>query len=231
MVMSEWLFIALLSVVTGLDRTATTQFQIARPLVCAALAGWVLGIFPVALQFGVMLELLWIMRIPVGATIAPDDTQAAIASVVLFKMFMTGVPTEDLILMVIIGVFVVTFAQVGKCFDVWARHCNEFFFQRCLSLDTLQGWSLTRNHLAGLLLFSVAYLLSFGLIVASGSALLYLASDMLSMFAGSDNRLLPMVFPFVGIAVTLMVLRVKNTVPLFVGGFIMSYGLLLVFGA
>ncbi|MCD6527516.1 MAG: PTS sugar transporter subunit IIC [Desulfuromonas sp.] len=231
MEMSEWFFIALLSVVAGLDRTAVAQLQLSRPLVCAALAGFILDIFPMALQLGVMLELLWIMRIPVGAAIAPDDTQAAIGGVVLVKLFASGAAEHDLILIVVIGILAVIFAEVGKCFDVWARHRNEYFFQRSAAQLAGNRWHHPGwSHLSGLSLFAAASLFSVGFVVAAGFALLFFCDSALSSLSIGSSRILPMVFPVVGIAATLTMLRVKNTILLLVGGFVVTYGLLLVLG-
>jgi PTS system mannose-specific IIC component len=72
----------LLGVLAGtlcyLDRTAGFQTMIHRPLVAGTLSGWIFGDFAAGAQAGALLELIHIARLPVGASIPPDDTGAAL---------------------------------------------------------------------------------------------------------------------------------------------------------
>src|SRR5210317_613945 len=83
MVVADYLFAGLVSMLTGLDRVALVQLMISRPLVAGPLTGWVLGSPLVGLEVGMLLELLWLGRLPVGAAIPPDDTQVAVGATVL----------------------------------------------------------------------------------------------------------------------------------------------------
>ena len=74
---------ALVALICGLDRMAVLQVMVSRPIVAAPLVAWLLGDPLVGLQIGMMVELLWLARLPVGAAIPPDDTQVAVASSVL----------------------------------------------------------------------------------------------------------------------------------------------------
>lgn len=227
MAVEQWGLIVVLSVIVGLDRTATTQFQLSRPLVCASLAGLLLQNFPHAFQLGLMLELLWITRIPVGAAIAPDDTQATIGGVVLLRLFATGDAAYDLMLLLLVGVVAVICAELSKCFDVWARHRNEHLFQRAVAQLESHSWSaFGQHHYCGLLYFSGAALASLGLMLFAGGLLIPQLSGVMTQLNFGDSGLGPLVFPFVGVAGTLAVLRVKNTLPLFCGGFGLTYILL-----
>src|SRR3970040_896120 len=49
-----------------------------RPLVVASVMGAVFGNFAAGAQVGAVLELLYIARLPVGASVPPDDTGAAV---------------------------------------------------------------------------------------------------------------------------------------------------------
>ncbi|MEA3464701.1 MAG: PTS sugar transporter subunit IIC [Thermodesulfobacteriota bacterium] len=223
MTTAQWLMIIVVSVLSGIDRTAMAQTMLSRPLVCASLTGLLLGIFPAAFQLGLMLELLWLMRLPVGATIAPDDTQAAIGAVVLVKLFACQLPEHQLGLIVFIGVIVVVMAEVGKCWDVWARHINERLFLNAVrGLDRSCTHSLVVNHYAGLCVFACAALISLSFIVGGGSAILWggmrYMGSMATLFT-LNGQWLVCVFVLVGVAATLKVLQVKHTVPLFVGGY------------
>lgn len=224
MVGGEWIAIAVLSVVAGLDRTATTQFQLSRPLVCASLAGVLLQNFSLAFQLGLMLELLWITRIPVGAAIAPDDTQATIGGVVLLRLFATGDPAHDGVLLLLVGAVAVVCAELCKCFDVWARHRNEQLFQQAVAHLESRSWTaVSLHHYRGLLYFGGSALASLGLVVLTGGLLFSQLGAVMSQMSFDDSGLGPLVFPLVGVAGTLAVLRVKNTLPLFCGGFVVTY--------
>lgn len=230
MTTAQWLMIVVVSVLSGLDRTAMAQTMLSRPLVCASLTGYLMGIFPEAFQLGIMLELLWLMRLPVGATIAPDDTQAAIGAVVLVKLFAYQLPEHQFGLIVFIGAIVVVLAEVGKCWDVWARHLNERLYLNAVNgIDCSSVRSLVVNHYAGLCVFACAAFISLSFIVVGGSAVLwggmrYLGS-MTSIFT-FNGQWLVYVFPLVGVAATLRVLQVKHTMPLFVGGYSVTLMLL-----
>jgi PTS system mannose-specific IIC component len=71
---------ALIGGVCYLDRTAACQFMLHRPLVVATLVGAVFGNVAAGAQVGAVLELLYIARLPVGASVPPDDTGAGIFS-------------------------------------------------------------------------------------------------------------------------------------------------------
>ena len=58
---------ALVSLICGLDRVAILQIMISRPIVAAPLTALLLGDPLIGLQIGVMVELLWLARLPVGA--------------------------------------------------------------------------------------------------------------------------------------------------------------------
>lgn len=224
MAAEQWGLIAVLSVIVGLDRTATTQFQLSRPLVCASLAGFVLQNFPQAFQLGLMLELLWITRIPVGAAISPDDTQTTIGGVVLLRLFATGDASYDLMLLLLVGVVAVICAELSKCFDVWARHRNEQLFQRAVSQLESDSWSaFSQQHYRGLVYFGCGALASLGLMLLVGGLLISQLGGVMAQLDFGDSGLASLVFPLVGVAGTLAVLRVRNSLPLFCGGFGITY--------
>ncbi len=68
---------ALVGGVCYLDRTAAFQLMLHRPLVVATAVGAIFGNLAAGAQVGAVLELLYLARLPVGASIPPDDTGAA----------------------------------------------------------------------------------------------------------------------------------------------------------
>lgn len=76
----SWLALGLLGGVVALDATAFPQIMVSRPLVAAALAGW-LGGQPVAgLAIGAVLEVFDLVVLPFGATRNPESGPAAVAA-------------------------------------------------------------------------------------------------------------------------------------------------------
>ena len=66
-----------------LDRYQIGQIMISRPIVVGPIIGVALGDIPLGLAVGVLFEVLWLRRPPIGGFIAPDVTfSTAIASAV-----------------------------------------------------------------------------------------------------------------------------------------------------
>jgi len=74
------LLIAAVGGLLGLDRTALGQFMISEPIVAAPLIGWFLGDTAAGIVIGVVLELIWVLDLPVGTFVPADSTIAAIAA-------------------------------------------------------------------------------------------------------------------------------------------------------
>ncbi len=115
---------ALVALICGLDRMALLQVMVSRPIVAAPLVGWLLGDPLVGLQIGMMVELLWLARLPMGAAIPPDDTQVAVASSVLainLGRVFEAPGTELLLLCLLVAI---PLGKVGQFFDRFSRQYN-----------------------------------------------------------------------------------------------------------
>ncbi len=75
------LLASLAGAVIGLDRTAAGQFMFSQPIVAGPVAGWMLGDITSGLVIGAMLELIWLLDLPVGTFVPADSTIAAIFAV------------------------------------------------------------------------------------------------------------------------------------------------------
>ena len=81
--MIQWLPVvklALLGGFLGLDRGPFLQSLMSRPLPAATLAGYLLGDPGMGLFCGLLLEPLWMMTLPVGGAVPPNETAAAITA-------------------------------------------------------------------------------------------------------------------------------------------------------
>lgn len=72
------LSVSVLGGLIGLDRTALGQFMISQPVVAGPLIGWILGDAGTGLVIGAVLEMLWVMDMPIGTFVPADSTIAAI---------------------------------------------------------------------------------------------------------------------------------------------------------
>jgi PTS system mannose-specific IIC component len=180
MVIADYLLAGLVAMLTGLDRVALVQVMISRPLVAAPLTGLVLGNPLLGLEVGMLLELLWLGRLPVGAAIPPDDTQVAVGATVLaFSMGqmldLVGMP------MVILAVLVaIPLGKFGQIFDRLARNVNDRLAVAGLkSLGNGNTNGLERRHLMGLISFAVSSLATACVIVLIYSLIIVGAASLL----------------------------------------------------
>lgn len=108
-----------------LDRFQVFQVMISRPMVSAPLVGWIIGDLSAGLASGLLFEMLWLRRPPVGGFISPDVTLSSIATCavsasvraetgaellpIVFLSFLTLLPTAflgiklDILLRILVG--------------------------------------------------------------------------------------------------------------------------------
>ena len=125
MPVADYLLAGLVSMLTGLDRVALAQFMISRPLVAGPLTGWVLGNPLIGLEVGMLLELLWLGRMPVGAAIPPDDTQVAVGATVLALSMGGPLGLHGMPLVILAVLIAIPLGKFGQVFDRLARHAND----------------------------------------------------------------------------------------------------------
>jgi PTS system mannose-specific IIC component len=220
MVVGDYLLAGLVAMLTGLDRVALVQVMISRPLVAGPLTGWVLGSPLIGLEVGMLLELLWLGRLPVGAAIPPDDTQVAVGATVLAlsvgpTLGLSGMP------MVILSVLIaIPLGKFGQVFDRLARHVNDrlaVFGQTALMAGNTGG--LERNHLFGLASFALASLATALVIILVGSFVLYSVAPLLIGTVQEVGLSLQYSLILVGAAVLLGTINVNRSNSLFCAAF------------
>jgi len=118
--------ITIVSVVVGIlymDRVAVFQGMLHRPIVVSLVGGLILGALRESMMAGLLLEILWIARLPVGATVPPDDTTAALFAVCAI----TALSSFRTITMADVGFVVsvsVVVGEVAKEADIFVRKIN-----------------------------------------------------------------------------------------------------------
>lgn len=220
MVIADYLLAGLVAMLTGLDRVALVQVMISRPLVAAPLTGLVLGNPLLGLEVGMLLELLWLGRLPVGAAIPPDDTQVAVGATVLaFSMGqmldLVGMP------MVILAVLVaIPLGKFGQIFDRLARKVNDRLAVAGLkALGNGNTNGLERRHLVGLTSFAVSSLATACVIVLIGSVILFYTAPQLIGAVRDTGLSLQYSLIIVGAASLLGTINVNRSISLFCAAF------------
>lgn len=152
----RFLLVAAVGAVCYLDRTAACQFMLHRPLIAASLAGAIFGNFFAGAQVGAVLELFYLARLPVGASIPPDDTGGAFfagsaaAGVSSSIGLDAGSFTEVLLLSVLA-------AETGKLADRFVRKVNGRIARLVVeSVDRGDVQAVEHGLHAGLTIFAVS---------------------------------------------------------------------------
>lgn len=89
--MTELLLLVLAGGLAGLDGAGLGQFMVSRPLVSAALGGWVLGDPAAGIAVGGLLELFHLPILPIGGRRLPEPGPASVAGGAIAASF-AGLP-------------------------------------------------------------------------------------------------------------------------------------------
>jgi PTS system mannose-specific IIC component len=179
--------------VVGLDLVSVPQGLLSRPLISAAVAGWLVGDVETGLRVGAILELFALDVLPVGASRYPEYGPAAIGAVFLAA----GLPKWDGVgVGALLGLLVAMLA--GYSLE-WLRHANARDVHRhSAELDAGSAATIRRLQWAGLARDAVR---SLG-VTAVAVALAWLARAQLEGVARMPTHLTP-VLVGVGLAAAL----------------------------
>jgi len=217
----------LVALLCGLDRIAVFQVMISRPLVAAPLAAWLLGSPGIGLQIGIMVELLWLARLPVGAAIPPDDTQVAVAAAVLAVLFSSAYPNAGLELVILCLLVTLPLGKIGQFFDHYARQYNNRLpkiAESCLARGELRLAEL--QHVRGLLSFVLAIAGTYLFIISGGLLLFPMLWPLVQQYLQYSTNWLMLALPLIGISVILGTINVSRAITLFSASFGMALLLL-----
>lgn len=221
MVAVDYLLAGMVSMLTGLDRVAFVQIMISRPLVAGPLTGWVLGDPLTGLEVGMLLELLWLGRLPVGAAIPPDDTQVAVGATVLAASTGHIVGLNGMPLVILSVLIAIPLGKFGQIFDKLARHVNDRLastgYDALMSGNTAK---MERCHLSGLVSFALASLATALVIVLIGTFVLFSFAPVLIGAIQETGLSLQYSLILVGAAVLLGTTNVNRGISLFCTAFI-----------
>ncbi len=213
-----------IALVCGLDRVALLQILISRPIVAAPVTGLLLGEPLIGLQVGVMVELLWLARLPVGAAVPPDDTQVAVAATVLSIVLGRQLEALSVELMLLALLVALPVGKIGQYFEHRARNHNSILLVKTDQAlhDGLFG-QVQLLHLRGLLSFAASSLLSYLTIVICGLVLIPPIWPWLQISMSYSAGLLQLALPLIGVAVILGTINVSRAITLFCASFGMAF--------
>ena len=216
------LLASFVAIICGLDRMAAFQFMLSRPIVAGPLTGLVLGEPLIGLQAGMLVELLWLGRLPVGASIPPDDTQIAIGGTFLSVAFAS--PDFSTPVTIVFCLLVaMPLAKSGQFFDRMARRANDHMAKR-VEQNILTGdlSSVDRLHLVGMGHFTVASLLTFIVVSGVGSVVCLISMPYFIPLLVVPVNWLQLAFILVGASMILSSINVNRATTLFGASFVSS---------
>ncbi len=224
--LSQIFCVALIGGVLGLDRTAAGQFMISQPIVAGPLVGWMLGDTTAGLVIGAVLELIWVLDMPVGTFVPADSTVGVVSATGIAALGGGGHATLDLIGFSVL--LTTAMVPVTMVVDESIRKCNSRLADRAASAPGEDaGKKLSRAHLMGLVVFFLKFFV-YLIFVPAG---LFAVSLFVRMPEKAHNALALFVklLPLLGAALVVRKLSIRNVDRFFLAGFAVAALLTLVF--
>ncbi len=221
--------IAVVGGIIGLDRLAAGQFMISQPIVAGPIAGWLLGDAASGLVIGAVLELVWVLDMPVGTFLPADATIGTVSATAVAVLATGGGVHLDIIGFSIL----LTTAMVPITMKVerMVRMYNARFAEGAASFEGEDAErKLSRAHLSGLAVF---FLKSFSLYLVFVPAGLAATA----LFAGlpqpvhAASVLFVKMLPLLGAALVVRKLSIRILDRFFLAGFILAAASVLVLHA
>lgn len=223
--MFEVFLAALVGAFISLDRTAFLQIMISQPLVAGTLVGFSLGDPLTGLTVGSILELLWIGDVPMGSSVPPNETAAAVIATsinILTRDTLAAQPSpiQIMVFSVLLSIPLAVFCQKV---DIYVRGYNRRFVLNAERLlESRDFLRIGRENLKGLISFFVASFFSIFLLLGVG---LYLTKIIYPLIPEPFLKGLSIAFCLLislGTAVSIRTARVKRGVPVLFTGFLMG---------
>jgi PTS system mannose-specific IIC component len=215
-----------MAVLLGLDRTAALQIMISRPLVAGPLVGLLLGDIRTGLTVGMLLELLWLCRMPVGASIPHDDTQITVGATTL-AIALSGTLGGGIGLTLGALLVALPLGKIGQRVERTVRTLNQRLPASALAcLQHGQLPAVERLQLCGLGNFALGALTTYTAIVLIGRWLMISGAPFFLTLLTRQADWIKLALILAGVATLLQALNVRRTYGLFFGGFLLTFLLL-----
>ncbi len=143
---------SVIGAVIGLDRTAVGQFMISQPIVAGPITGWFLGEPAAGLIIGAVLEMIWVLDLPVGSFVPADVTVATVSATAITVLASQGKPPLDVMGFSI--VLTIGMSPLSMALDTFIRKWNSRLVERAVSATGADpGTAVARAHLSGIVAF------------------------------------------------------------------------------
>src|SRR5512143_2278011 len=169
--------VALLGGLVGLDRTAVGQIMISQPLVAGPMTGWLLGDFTAGAVIGSVLELIWVLDLPIGTFVPADATVAAVSGVAIAVLGGRGKASLDLMgFSILLTTAMVPLTMMA---DGFVRKRNGRLAEAAVAAPAEHAESrLSRAQLTGVLAFFLKSFLLCLLVIPAGLAAVVLFAQL-----------------------------------------------------
>jgi mannose/fructose/N-acetylgalactosamine-specific phosphotransferase system component IIC len=139
------LLISILGAAILLDKYAFGEFGISQPIVTGTIIGAIFGDIVSGIFLGAMLQLIFLVELPIGRDIPPDGQAAGfVGCASYFLLKMSNSIEQSLLLAIVIALFV---AIVGTLMEIFTRRLNERLYHRFMRKKE----HLVFYHFSGLL--------------------------------------------------------------------------------
>lgn len=174
--MEDVILTAFVGGLISLDRTAFLQLMVSQPLVAAVVVGFSLGDPVAGLAIGSVLQLLWVGDLPVGGSVPPNETAAAVIATaisIITGSEVTASGRTEVSVMVFSILLSIPLAVLCQRVDIYVRNYNRrFVLNADRKLGTENFLFVDRENLKGLFSFFAASFSSIFILLGIG---LYLA--------------------------------------------------------
>lgn len=210
--------VALAGGVIGLDRTAAGQFLISQPIVAGPLTGWMLGDTTAGLIIGVVLELIWVMDIPIGTFVPADSTITTIWATAVAVLGSAGKAPLPVIGFCIL--LTVALVPITMRVDSFIRKWNSRLAAAAEPTPGEHaGRRLARAHLSGLVVFFLKSFILYIVFLPAGLLAVRLLSGLPVRFQ-SAMELFVKLLPLLGAASVMRKLSIRTADRFFIVGFV-----------
>jgi mannose/fructose/N-acetylgalactosamine-specific phosphotransferase system component IIC len=163
------LVIAFAGGIIGLDRTALGQIMVSQPIVAGPITGWLLGDVAAGIMIGGVLELIWVLDMPVGTFVPADATVGAIAATAIAVLGSNGGAGLDVIGFCLLLTTVMV--PVTMAVDLYVRKRNSGLAEAACSRDCSDpAGGLARSQAMGLVFFFLKSFVLYLVLVPAGLA-------------------------------------------------------------
>ena len=219
--------VAFVGGIIGLDRTAVGQIMISQPIVASPITGWMLGDVTAGLVIGAVLELIWVLDIPVGTFVPANSTIGAVSATAIAVLGSKGSAPLDKIgfsILLTSGMVPVTMMA-----DTLVRKWNSRLAETAVAATGEDaGRKLAHAHLSGLLIFFLKSFVLYLVFLPVGLGAVFLFGRLPEKFH-SAMTLFVKLLPLLGAAVVARKLSVRTFDRFLLTGFLTAAVFILLF--